>query len=156
MGIVNKLKQECDLSVAWLGFEIHPGTPHEGMLLSTLFNQLDTQNMFHHLRDTAAPYAIIFADIARISNSRMSLEASKFEKERGRFDQFHSALFRAYFSESMDIGNLEVLTQIVHDAVLDRDILVKVLQSGKFLPMIENMRKDAARLAVTTVLTLYY
>jgi predicted DsbA family dithiol-disulfide isomerase len=153
MGIVDKLKQEFDLSVEWLGFEIHPDTPQEGMLLSTMFPQLDSQNMFRHLRDSAAPYGIIFADITRVSNSRMSLEASEYAKEHGRFDQFHSALFRTYFSEGMDIGNLEVLAQTGHDAGLDRTALVKALKSGKFLPMIENMRQEAARLTVTAAPT---
>jgi predicted DsbA family dithiol-disulfide isomerase len=123
------------------------------MLLSTMFPQLDAQNMFRHFRDMAAPYGIIFADIARISNSRMSLEALEFANEHGRFDQFHSALFRTYFSEGMDIGSLEVLAQTGHDAGLDWDALVQALQSGKFLLMIENTRKEAARLGVTAAPT---
>ncbi len=153
MGIVDKLKQEFDLSVEWLGFEIHPDTPREGMLLSTMFPQLDARNMFHHLRDMAAPYGITFADSARISNSRMSLEASEFAKERGRFSQFHSALFRAYFSQAMDIGNIEVLAQTGLEAGLDRDTLVQALQSGKFRPRIETMRNEASRLGVTAAPT---
>ncbi len=153
MGLVDKLKQEFDLSVEWLGFEIHPDTPQEGMPLSTMFPQLDAQNMFRHLRDMAAPYGITFADISRISNSRMSLEASEFAKEQGLFDQFHRALFQAYFSQGMDIGNLEVLTQIGHESGLDRDSLAQSLQTGKYLPRIENMRKKADSLGVTAAPT---
>ena len=153
MGIIDKLKQEFDLSVEWLGFEVHPDTPQEGMLLSSMFPQLDAQTMFRHLRDSAAPYGIIFAGISRIANSRVSLEASEFAQAHGRFDQFHSTLFRTYFSEGMDIGNLEVLAQTGHDSGLDRAALVKALQSGKFLPMIENMRQEAARHAATAVPT---
>ncbi len=69
------------------------------------------------------------------------------------FDQFHRALFRRYFSQGMDIGNLEVLAQIGHESGLDRDALAKVLQSGKFQPIIENMRKNAASLGVTAAPT---
>ncbi len=123
------------------------------MLLSTMFPQLDAQNMFRNLRDMAAPYGITFADITLISNSRMSLEASEFAKDQGKFDQLRSALFQAYFSQCMDIGNLEVLTQIGHEAGLDRDALAKTLQTGKYRPRIENMRKEAARLGVTAAPT---
>jgi len=101
----------------------------------------------------AAPYGIIFADLARISNSRMSLEASEFAKEQGMFDQFHSALFRAYFSEGLDIGSIEVLTQIGHEAGLDSDALGQSLRTGKLLPRIESMRQEAARLGVTAAPT---
>lgn len=153
MGIVDKLKQEFDLAVEWLGFEIHPDTPREGMLLSTLFPRLDVQNMFRHLQDMAAPYGITFADISRISNSRMSLEASEFAKDHGTFDQFHSALFQAYFSNGMDIGDLDVLAQIGHESGLDREALGQALQAGKYRHRIENMRKEAARLGVTAAPT---
>jgi predicted DsbA family dithiol-disulfide isomerase len=156
MGIIDKLKQEIDLSAEWLGFEIHTGTPQEDKLQLTLFPQLDFQNMFRHLRDTKALYGISFADIACISNSRMSLEASEFAKERGRFDQFHSALFRTCFSEGMNIGSREVLAQIGHVAGLDREALAKALQSGKFLPMIEHIRQKASRLAVTALPTFIF
>ena len=147
------MKQEFDLSVEWLGFEIHPETPQEGMLLSTMFPGLDVQNMLRHLGDMAAPYGIIFAGKSRISNSRMSLEASEFAKEHGMFDQFHRALFQAYFSQGMDIGNLEVLTHIGRESGLDRDALAQALQTGKYRPTIENMRKDADRRGVTAAPT---
>jgi predicted DsbA family dithiol-disulfide isomerase len=153
MGLVDKLKQEFDLSVEWLGFEIHPDTPQAGMLLSAMFPQLDAQNMFHHLRKMAAPYGITFADISLISNSRMSLEASEFAKEQGMFEQFHRTLFRAYFSQGMDIGNLEVLTQIGHESGLDRGALAQALQTGKYRPLIDKMRKEAASLGVTAAPT---
>ena len=153
MGLVDKLKQEFDLSVDWLGFEIHPDTPQEGMLLSSMFPQLDPQNMFRHLRDMAAPYGITFADISLISNSHMSLEASEFAKEHGKFDTFHRALFQAYFSQGMDIGNLEVLTELGHESGLDRGVLAQALQTGNYRQKIENMRKEAVRLGVTAAPT---
>jgi predicted DsbA family dithiol-disulfide isomerase len=139
MGLVDKLKQEFDLAVEWLAFEIHPDTPQEGMLLSTMFPQLDSQKMF--------------ANISRISNSRMSLEASECAKEQGMFDRFHRALFQAYFSQGMDIGNIEVLTQIGHESGLDRDYLAQALETGKYLPRIENMRREATRLGVNAAPT---
>ena len=153
MGLVDKLKQEFDLSVEWLAFEIHPDTPREGMLLSTMFPGLDVQNMFRHLRDMAAPYGITFADISLISNSRMSLEAAEFAKEHGRFDPFHRALFQAYFSQGMDIGNIDVLTQIGSEAGLDGDTLAQARQTGAYRTRIEQMRNEAAQLGVTAAPT---
>lgn len=153
MGLVDKLKQEFDLAVEWLAFEIHPDTPQEGMLLSTMFPKLDSQNMFRHLREMAAPYGITLMDISRISNSRMSLEASEFAKEQGMFDRFHRALFHAYFSQGMDIGNIEVLTHIGHESGLDRDYLAQALETGRYLPRIEDMRREATRLGVNAAPT---
>jgi predicted DsbA family dithiol-disulfide isomerase len=83
----------------------------------------------------------------------MSLEASEFAKEQGMFDQFHRALFQAYFSQGMDIGNFEVLTQIGHESGLDRDSLAQSLQTAKYRPRIEHMRKEATRLGVNAAPT---
>ena len=58
-------------------------------------------------------------------------------------------MFQAYFSQGMDIGNFEVLTQIGHDAGLDQDALAQANLTGKYRPRIENMRKVAARQGVT-------
>ena len=133
--------------------EIHPDTPQEGMLLSTMFPQLDSQNMFRHLRDMAAPYGITFTDISRISNSRMSLEASEFAKEQGLFDQFHRALFQAYFSQGMDIGSLEVLTQIGHESGLDRDSLALVPPNREIPAEDRGYAEEATRLGVNAAPT---
>jgi predicted DsbA family dithiol-disulfide isomerase len=153
MGLVDKLKQEFDLTVEWLGFEIHPDTPREGMLLSTLFPQLDSRQMFSHLQTMAAPYGITFADLARISNSRLSLEASEFAKEQGRFDQLHRLLFRAYFSQARDIGDIEVLAQLGEEAGLDPVALTQALRAGTYHPIIDTMRKEAVSLGVTAAPT---
>jgi predicted DsbA family dithiol-disulfide isomerase len=153
MGLVDKLKQECDLCVEWLGFEIHPETPPEGTPLVKMFPQADPENMARRLNSAGVPFGITFQKIRRVSNSRMALEAAEFAKEYNRFDQFHSALFLAYFSQGKDIGNIEVLKQTGRDAGLHAEEMVKALKSGKFRPMIENARQEAARLGVNAAPT---
>jgi predicted DsbA family dithiol-disulfide isomerase len=153
MGIVDKLKQEFDLRVEWLGFEIHPETPPEGTPLSTMFPRIDAKSMAQSLNNAGAPFGITFAKIVHISNSRLSLEAAEFAKEHNRFDQFHTALFQAYFSHGKDIGSVEMLASIAGDAGLDAEEMVKALQTGKYRLLIENARQEAARLGVNAAPT---
>ncbi len=153
MGLVDKLKQEFDLRVEWLGFEIHPETPPEGTPLLTMFPSIDAENMTQRLNNAGAPFGIAFAKIVRISNSRLSLEAAEFAKEHDRFDGFHSALFQAYFSQGRDIGNIEILASIAGDAGLDAEAMKEAVQTGKYRPMIEAARKEAARLDVNAAPT---
>jgi predicted DsbA family dithiol-disulfide isomerase len=153
MGIVDKLKQEFDLRVEWLGFEIHPETPPKGTPLSTMFPRIDAKSMTQRLNNAGAPFGIAFAKIVHISNSRLSLEAAEFAKEHNRFDQFHSALFQAYFSQGKDIGNIEILALVAGDAALDAGSMKAALQAGKYRPMIENARQEAARLGVNAAPT---
>ena len=156
MGLVDKLKQEFDLSVEWLGFEIHPDTPPEGMPLMKMFPRADVDSMTKRLNSMGTPFGLNFLKIVTISNSRLSLEAGEFAKEQGRFEQFHHSVFQAYFSQGKDIGNIEVLKKIGKDAGLDADALGKSLKTGKYRRVLEEAKGEAARLGITAVPTFIF
>ena len=156
MGLVDKLKQEFDLSVEWLGFEIHPDTPPEGMPLMKMFPRADVESMTKRLNSMGTPFGLNFLKIVNISNSRLSLEAGEFAKEQGRFEQFHHLVFQAYFSQGNDIGNIEVLKQLGRKAGLDADALEKALETGKYRRVLKEARGEAARLGITAAPTFLF
>ena len=45
-------------------------------------------------------------------NSRRAQELSKWAEEKGKGDEIHDALFRAYFEEAKDVGSDDVLRAI--------------------------------------------
>jgi predicted DsbA family dithiol-disulfide isomerase len=143
------------LSVEWLGVEIHPDTPPEGRFLAELFPAADIDRMMQHLRITGAAFGITFVDRALLSNSRRALEAAEFAREEGKFDRFHPALFSAYFSLGLDIGNLDVLSQVGHDAGLDVDALRHAIRSGRYQPKLEEARQEAGLRGLTGVPTFF-
>ena len=156
MGLVDRLKQEFAIQVEWLGFEIHPETPPEGMPLIKMFPRADVDAMTARLNSMGAPFGLTFLKIVTISNSRLSLEAGEFAKEQGRFEQFHHSVFQAYFSQGKDIGNIEVLKKIGKDAGLDADALGKSLKTGKYRRVLEEAKGEAARLGITAVPTFIF
>ncbi len=115
------------------------------------FRPEDIGRIMRHLRVMGAPFGIAFADRPLLSNSRMALQAAEFSREQGRFEPFHAALFAAYFSHGLDIGDLDVLSGIARDAGLDAGALKSALQSGKYLPKLKEAQEEAARLGVTGV-----
>jgi len=135
--------------------EIHPETPPEGRPLSELFRPDDINRMMGHLRTMGAQFGITFADHPFLSNSRLALQAAEFAREHGKFPEFHSSLFSAYFSHGLDIGNLDVLSQIARDAGLDAEAMVAAVKSGKYLPHLEAAKEDAASRGVTGVPTFF-
>ena len=156
MGIVDRLTQEFDLSIEWLGFEIHPETPPRGMPLAQLFPRADVEVMTKRLNSMGEPFGLAFRNIVNISNSRQSLEAAEFAKEQGRFDAFHRAVFDAYFSQGKDIGDIEVLTQLGMQAGLDPEALRNALRTGRCRRVLEEVREEAARLGVTAAPTFLF
>ncbi len=135
--------------------EIHPETPPEGTLMTARFRAEDIKRMMEHLRTMGAPFGITFVDRPILSNSRPALLAAEFAREQGKFQAFHEAVFAAYFSHGLDIGDLDVLRQIATDIGIDADALVAAVKSGKYLPMLEKTKEDAARLGVTGVPTFF-
>jgi len=133
--------------------EIHPETPSEGTLMSARFPAEDIKRMMGHLRLMGTPFGIAFVDRPMLSNSRPALLAAEFAREQGKFQAFHDAVFAAYFSFGLDIGDLDVLRQIASDVGIDADALAGAVKSGKHLPMLERTKEDAARLGVTGVPT---
>ncbi len=151
MGLVEKLKREFELRLEWRGVEIHPETPPEGTLMTKRFRPEDIERMMGHLRVMGAPFGITFAERPLLSNSRLALQAAEFARDNDRFDPFHTALFAAYFSHGLDIGDLDVIRRIGRDAGLDSQAMSCELLSGTYLPRLMEAQKESARLGVTGV-----
>ena len=119
------------------------------------FRPEDISRMMQHLRSMGAQFGITFADRPVLANSRLALQAAEFARDKGKFQPFHIALFAAYFSHGLDIGDLDVLKQIGRDAGLDVEAMVHAVQSGKYLPELAKAQKEASRLGVTGVPTFF-
>jgi predicted DsbA family dithiol-disulfide isomerase len=139
--------------VEWLGVEIHPDTPAEGLPIERMFRPEHTRGMMQNLRAMGAPFGIIFTDITRISNSRLALQAAEFSRDQGKFDAFHDAVLQAYFAAGLDIGDREVIAQLAGDAGLHVPALEKALEKGTYLPRLKQMQEEAAKAGVTGVPT---
>ena len=119
--------------------------------MAELFRIEDIKRMMEHLRTMGAQFGITFVDRPFLSNSRLALQAAEFSREQGKFPAFHVAVFAAYFSQGLDIGEPGVIGQIARDIGLDEEKMRKAIESGKYLPRLEEMKEDAARHGVTGV-----
>lgn len=102
-------------------------------------------------RQKAAPYGLKFGDLKWLSNSRLSLEAAEYARDKGVYDDFHHAVFEAYFSDGKDIGDKNVLMECASRVGLDLDELSAVLDAGRYGPRVEEGSREARRLGVTAV-----
>lgn len=142
-GIVDKLKEEFDIEDEWLPFEIHPETPEEGVPMAEKFPSASIDRMFDNLKSMGMPYGIDFNKNDILSNSRKSLEAGEYSKEIGKFHEFHQNIFRAYFSEGKDIGDIEVIKGVAQISGLNIDELTGRLHSGIYEKNVRDVQKRA-------------
>jgi predicted DsbA family dithiol-disulfide isomerase len=111
----------------------------------------DIKRIMENLRTMGAPFGITFVDRPLLSNSHLALQAAEFAREQDRFHPYHTALFAAYFSHALDIGNIDVLAMIARDSGLDDEAMKRALEDGKYLPGLEAVKEEAAIRGVTGV-----
>ena len=109
--------------------------------------------MYENIRRRGDEFGIKFGPRLLLSNSRMSLEASEYARDMGKYELFHERMFYTYFTESKDIGSLDVLTESARVCGLDTDELLKALKERRYAHRLEESRKEAAKINLTGVPT---
>lgn len=84
-------------------------------------------------------------------NSRLAQELAKWADSRPGFEAIHSALYRAYFCEARNIGDPQVLLDIVQAAGLPLDEAREVLTKRLFKDAVDADWQKARRNGITGV-----
>lgn len=147
------MKKEFDIKDDWLSFELHPETPPEGIPYAKRFPGADVEAMYDNIRKRGDEFGIKFGPRLLLSNSRMSLEASEYARDMGKYELFHERMFYTYFTESKDIGSLDVITESARVSGLDTDELLKALKERRYAHRLEESRKEAEKISLTGVPT---
>lgn len=87
--------------------------------------------------------------------SRKALEAAEVAREKGVYDRMHTALFRAFFEEGRDIGEVEVLLEVGESVGLDTDELRTALEERRYTEKVIGDEDLARKLGVDSVPTMF-
>src|SRR5436190_13980442 len=109
---VEKLRRNFEIEVEWLFFPLHPTTPVEGLLLKDLFagRGMDLGAVHARLKSLMDAEGLQFNQRTHTYNSRLAQELAK------AFDSTRDALYRAYFEDGRNIGDIEVLVGVAEAA----------------------------------------
>ena len=72
-----------------------------------------------------------------------ALEAAEYAREQGKFDQYHLAVFKAYWEEAKNIGFRDVLLQVAQDSGLDVKEVESCLDSGRYAKLVKQHSEEA-------------
>jgi predicted DsbA family dithiol-disulfide isomerase len=106
-----------------------------------------------HLTRTAAELGLPFGDREKTFNSRLAQELGKLAEEQGKGDEFHNAVFRAYFADGLNIGLIPVLTEVGESTGLPKTQIQNVLENRIFKEAVDKDWARSYRLGVTAVPT---
>ncbi len=133
------------MEIEWVGYELHPETPPEGIKLADAYPDLDVPKMIAGLNEAGAPYGIKFAKMELISNTRLALEASEFARDQGKYNELHKLLFEAYFVHGQDLGQMQTVLDAAKKAGLDIAALEKCLKEQVYTPRLAAAREKGQK-----------
>ena len=121
--------------IEWHPFQLNPDMPADGMdrreYLETKFGGKENAiNVYSRIADAAnaAGLEINFEAIKRTPNTMNAHRLIHWAGIEGRQTAIVSALFKAYFKDGRDIGDVDVLADIADSAGLDAAMVRKLLQ----------------------------
>lgn len=146
--------------IEWHPFQLNPGTPATGVdkraYLMQRFGSEQQLNQIHQrFRDIAAKAGVTMDPDTpkRIPNTLNAHRLIHWAGLEGRQTPMVSALFRAYWVEGRDIGNLEVLADLAAEAGMDRAVVARLLSTDADLAEIQARESHARERGINAVPT---
>jgi len=84
-------------------------------------------------------------------NCRPALEAAQYAKDLGKFDEYHQAMFKAFWEESKDIGSPEVMADILKECDLEWEEFNTPERRQEYTQRVELQLAEAQMYGITGV-----
>jgi predicted DsbA family dithiol-disulfide isomerase len=148
-----------EIEAEYRSFQLAPDLPedyaasHDAYLAARLGWSADRVAAANrHLQRLGSPYGIDYDFTTnQVANTRKAHELLHYAKAHRRQADVKERLLRAHFSEGAHVGRIETLADIAHQAGLDRDDVMRSLQSGAYGGAVDEDMAAASRLGITGV-----
>jgi len=152
---IEKLKRNFNVDVKLVHFPLHPDTPPEGRPMADYFaaRGLDPQAMYERMKERMDAEGLPYGKRTHTYNSRLAQELGKWADTQAGGEALHDALYRAYFVDSRNIGDPDVLLDIVGSVGLSVDEARQVIESRSFKDAVDADWEKSQRYGVTGVPT---
>ena len=136
-------------------FPLHPETPQEGRSLEELFagRNVDMEAMYTRMKGLMDEEGLPYGKRSHTYNSRLAQELGKWADTQPGGEVIHDVLYRAYFVDSVNVGDVDALLRIAGDVGLDVYAAREVLQSRSFSDAVDVDWDLSRRYGVTGVPT---
>ena len=154
-----RLRDEYDLKINWCFIEIHPETSPEGEPVASLEYPSEQWNLLmHNLEAVAEEEGIAMAEHSFTTRSKDALLLSEAAKEQGRekFYDLHEKLFAAFFVDSRNIGDRNILRELAADCGIDNEAVESAWQDEKYQQRIQSSYHVARQHEIQAVPTFIF
>ena len=152
---IERLRQEQSLIVQWIHFPLHPDTPADGITLEELFTGrgYDIESMNAQMAQRMEAEGLPYGERKKTFNSRLAQELAAWAESQPGGDQIHLALFKAYFVQGLNIGNIEVLVKTAESIGLSVEAARATLNERSYRAIVDEDWAKSRRYGITGVPT---
>lgn len=108
------------------------------------------------LQKVAEALGLPLAERKKTYNSRLAQELGKWAESRGKGDEFHDAVFRAYFADGKNIARTGVLAGLAKAVGLPEKEAREVLKTRTFQEAVDSDWELAHQLGISSVPTFVF
>ena len=132
---MEELKSELDFEISWKPYELHPEIPKEGynknLYMQQKFGSSGGKSRYDEITKIGESlnFNFNFSKAERIPNTFMAHRLLWKSEEYNLQTELSEALFSAYFTDGLDIGSKEILSQISKSVGMNKDETLKFLDS---------------------------
>lgn len=143
------------MQVKWVHFPLHPDTPAEGKTLEALFagRGFDVAKKQAEMRARMQAEGLPYGNRTMTFNSRLAQELGCWAETQPGGEAIHDALFKAYFVDGRNIGDKDVLLDVVKSIGLPEEEASTVLEKRTFKAAVDADWEKSRRYGVTGVPT---
>jgi len=152
---IEKLKQNYPVKTRWIHFPLHPETPQEGKSLAELFAGRDLTPMRERMKALMAEAGLEYGDRTHTFNSRLAQELGKWADSQAGGEAIHDALYRAYFVDNKNIGDVDELVAIAESVGLDQYEARRIIENREYKEAVDADWQRSRATGVTGVPTFY-
>jgi predicted DsbA family dithiol-disulfide isomerase len=150
---IEKLTEAYEIEPVLVHFPLHPDTPAEGREMAGFYAQrgLDPEAMYQRMKGLMDAEGLPYGKRTHSYNSRLAQELGKWADTQLGGGAIHDKLYRAYFVDSRNIGDPDILVEIAESVGLDGGR--KVLNERRFKDAVDADWQKSAAYGVTGVPT---
>ena len=115
-------------------FPLHPETPAEGISIEELFagRDIDLGAMHARMKSLMDDEGLPYGQRSHTYNSRLAQELGSWADTQPGGEAIHDALYRAYFVDGRNIGDVDELVDIAQSVGLDGEAAREVIEERSF------------------------
>jgi predicted DsbA family dithiol-disulfide isomerase len=126
--VIRKLKPEFHIDLEWRGYQIHPEWPPEGIPAEQVHAPADMdarRAAWQRISAMAEAEGLDIRAPTVFTSSRAALAACEFAREQGGADELEGRIYRAYFVESANIGDANLVARLGAECGFDEKQFVR-------------------------------